>query len=194
MGGYGSGNWRKKRKTTNDFSSIDIRLLQRAGYLISGHSHTNQLVYETHTESVTIKTESDNTLIIIYRCSNNKANHGVYKFKIDWMPCNYGGKRAFFLCPLCERRISLLYCVSRFACRHCHSLTYACQGEKAEYRYARQADKIRTRLGWKLGILNGMGEKPKGMHVETFDRLLLKQMRYATKVLDSMAKDLGLKI
>jgi len=39
-----------------------------------------------------------------------------------------------------------------------------------------------------------MGDKPKGMHAETFDRMSLKQMQYASKVLDSMAKDLGLKI
>lgn len=105
MGSYGSGNWRKKRKINSDFPRIDIRALQRAGYLISGHSHTNQLIYKTHTESVTIKAESDSTLVITYRWGNNKANHDVYKFKIDWMPCNYGGKRAFFLCP-CARAAS----------------------------------------------------------------------------------------
>lgn len=32
------------------------------------------------------------------------------------------------------------------------------------------ADKLRDRLGWEAGILNGNGGKPKGMHWQTFER------------------------
>lgn len=189
MGGYGSGNRRKKHKATSDFPSIDIRLLQRKACLNTGHSHISELVYETHRESINIKTEYDWLIIDYhYRFGKNKVDHTNYTFKIDWMPCNYGGKRAFFLCPSCEQRVALLYCVNHFACRHCHDLTYACQGENAENRYARQANKIREKLGWKYGILNGMGSKPKGMHMETFEQLAGKEAWYASKVLDSLSK------
>jgi hypothetical protein len=34
-----------------------------------------------------------------------------------------------------------------------------------------RADKIRVRLGWEPGILNGKGFKPKGMHWRTYRRL-----------------------
>jgi hypothetical protein len=34
-----------------------------------------------------------------------------------------------------------------------------------------QADKLRKRLGWEAGILNGDGGKPKGMHWKTYQRL-----------------------
>lgn len=185
---YGSGYWRAKHPTTSGFPCLDIRLLQRAGYLIPGHSHTMQSIYETPIESVTTKAESDNTLMITYRRGNNKANSVTYKFRFEWMSCHLGGKRAFFLCPHCEKRVCLLYCIEQWSCRHCHGLTYACQGENAEDRHARQADKVRTKLGWKQGILNPIGDKPKGMQEETYYRLALKYERYASKVFDSMSR------
>ncbi len=73
----------------------------------------------------------------------------------------------------CGRRVALLYLGGSgiFACRHCCQLAYACQRESADDRATRRADKIRERLGWEPGILNGEGWKPTGMHWRTFDRL-----------------------
>ena len=34
-----------------------------------------------------------------------------------------------------------------------------------------RADKLRKRLGWEAGILNGDGGKPKGMHWKTYQQL-----------------------
>ena len=104
------------------------------------------------------------------------------------MRWNYGDKLAFFLCPNCVRRVTSLYIVHNFACRHCHHLASPCQGENAEIRYGRQANKIREKLGWKHDILNEMGDKPKGMNVETFEQLLDKEAWYASRVLDNMSK------
>lgn len=36
----------------------------------------------------------------------------------------------------------------------------------------RRADRVRQRLGWKPGMLNGHGEMPRGMHGPTFFRLI----------------------
>ena len=58
-----------------------------------------------------------------------------------------------------------------FACRHCHNLAYDSQRENEHDRLAQKANKIRERLGWEAGILNGHGWKPKGMHWKTFERL-----------------------
>jgi hypothetical protein len=46
------------------------------------------------------------------------------------------------------------------------------------------ADRIRKRLGWESGILNGDGGKPKGMHWSTFNRL---QAQHETNVNQSLA-------
>jgi hypothetical protein len=57
------------------------------------------------------------------------------------------------------------------SCRHYYKLAYASQRETGDDRAARRADRIRDRLGWEAGILNGDGDKPKGMHWRTFNRL-----------------------
>jgi hypothetical protein len=50
-------------------------------------------------------------------------------------------------------------------------LAYPGQRETWDDRGARKADRIRDKLGWEPGILNGNGWKPKGMHWNTFERL-----------------------
>ena len=73
MGGYGSGNWRRKQKTTSDFPSIDIRLLQRRDFLNPGHTHVYESVYESYTESINIKTEYDQLIVdYCYQFGKNK--------------------------------------------------------------------------------------------------------------------------
>ena len=66
----------------------------------------------------------------------------------------------------------MLYAPGRyFAYPQCCGLTYATQKESAGDRASKKANKLRSRLGWELGILNGDGIKPKGMHWKTFNRL-----------------------
>ena len=48
---------------------------------------------------------------------------------------------------------------------------YRTQREQAHDRACSKADKLRDRLQWEPGILNGNGWKPKGMHWRTFERL-----------------------
>lgn len=55
--------------------------------------------------------------------------------------------------------------------RHCYRLVYRSQREQAHDREASAADKLRAKLQWEPGILNGNGDKPKGMHWATFERL-----------------------
>lgn len=42
-------------------------------------------------------------------------------------PCNFGGKRHWFVCPSCKRRVGTLYRLpiqDALFCRKCHNLTY----------------------------------------------------------------------
>ena len=50
-----------------------------------------------------------------------------------------------------------------YACRHFHKLAYQTQREQAHDRAGSRSDTIRKRLGWDAGILNGNGNKPKGI-------------------------------
>lgn len=79
-----------------------------------------------------------------------------------------------------------------YACRHCHRLNYLCQLETDVDRAVRRADKIRARLKWQAGILNGNGWKPKGMHWATFERLRAEHDAFVSASLAGMAKRLGL--
>ena len=96
-----------------------------------------------------------------------------YSVRLAWTPCHFGGRRPWFLCPAqgCARRVAILYGGAIFACRNCHRLSYASQRESEGDRAIRRADSIRSQLGWAPGILNGHGDKPKGMHWQTFERL-----------------------
>jgi hypothetical protein len=70
-----------------------------------------------------------------------------------------------------DRRVAILYGDGIFACRHCYQLAYPSQREAGYDRMARRAERVRNKLGWERGILNGIAGKPKGMHWNTFERL-----------------------
>ena len=78
-----------------------------------------------------------------------------------------------------------------FACRHCHRLAYPSQSEAPDDQAYRRTDKLRDRLGWEAGVLNGEGFKPKGMHWLTFDRLKARHENLFSLSLEGMAAKLG---
>lgn len=85
-----------------------------------------------------------------------------------------GGKRVWFQCPYCIRRVAILYVRKAIACRHCHNLRYRVEAETDGDKAFRRAGKLRARLGWVPGVAFGEGPKPKGMRQATFDKLVTK--------------------
>jgi len=61
------------------------------------------------------------------------------------------------------RRVAVPYGGKVYACSHHHKLAYQTQREQAHDRAGSRLDTIRKRLGWDAGILNGNGNKPKGI-------------------------------
>jgi hypothetical protein len=55
-----------------------------------------------------------------------------------------------------------------------YQLAYVSSREDAGDRATRRADRLRARLDWEPGILNGGGEKPKWMRLRMFERLAAK--------------------
>lgn len=178
MGGPGSGRYRHygSKETTDDYRVLDVRSINRSGLLIAGKSYRWQ--WESFGQvlaTVDIRTELDR-LILSYRHRRPGEEwiDECYPVDINWTPCNFGGIRPWFRCPAggCGRRCAILYGGAMFACRKCFGLAYPSQREHFGDRAARRAIKIRERLGWDMGDLNGMGLRPKGMHWRTFDRLV----------------------
>jgi hypothetical protein len=150
--------------------------LQRDGLLSAGKSFGWSWTRNGEkVASIQVRAETDR-VILDYRHQRggDEWKSQNYPIRIEWTSCNYGGARAWFLCPAqgCGRRVAKLYLGGAiFACRHCYKLAYACQRENLDDRAMRGADKLRGRLAWEPGILNGEGDKPKGMHWRTFERL-----------------------
>lgn len=197
MGGFGSGKHGGK-DTTNNYRSLDVRKLQRERMLTPGHAFQWQWTRDgKEVASIHMQIEV-NCVILDYRTRSNGGDWQPMEYPVylEWTGCNYGGQRAWFLCPAtgCGRRVAKLFMGGSgiFACRHCYRLAYASQRENGDSRATRRADKIRERLGWEPGILNGRGRKPKGMHWRTFDRLSAEHDVFVGLSLAGMAERLGL--
>jgi hypothetical protein len=100
------------------------------------------------------------------------------RFPVVWTPCRFGGERPWFTCSVyangtyCGRQVTKLYSAGRlFACRYCSRLAYASQQESAHERGLLKAQRIRMRLGGSANMLVNFPEKPKGMHLQTYERL-----------------------
>jgi hypothetical protein len=198
MGGRGSGrHWYHGAKdTTNDFRTLDVRRLQRDGLLAAGQAFGwNWMRNDEKVASIQVRTETDRIVLSYrHRAGGSEWNSEEYPVRLDWTPCTYGGRRAWFICPArgCGKRVVILYGGGIFACRQCYRLAYPSQRESAHDRAARRADKIRKRLGWEPGILNGSGGRPKGMHQRTFQRLRYEHDGYVDSALAGIARLLGI--
>ena len=106
-----------------------------------------------------------------------------YDIKLTTTTPNYGGKRYWWECPKCGRRVAVLYCAGYYVCRHCLGAKYQTQHLQPIDRQFKRIAVLRERLGWYGGLAHGIGEKPKGMHQETFNKLWLEYHKTADKVL-----------
>ncbi len=174
MSGRGSGRRSSYsgKEETNDSMPLDIRKIARKGLLVPGNGFSWQwLVNDRQVAGITIRVNSLESIALSYRMKST-GEMVEQRVQTQTTPCYLGGQRHWFTCPMCSRRVAVLYAPGRyFACRQCGGLGYATQKEGAGDRASSRADKLRKRLGWGAGILNGDGSKPKGMHWKTFQRL-----------------------
>ena len=197
MGGFGSGRGQSGRDTTSDYRALDVRRLQRDGLLAPGRSFGWNWTRDGETvASIQVRAETDR-IILNYRHKRGGSDWQPMNYPVwlAWTDCTLGGQRAWLLCPArgCGRRVALLYIGGSgiFACRHCYRLAYECQRDTDDDRAMRRADRIRERLGWEAGILNGEGDKPKGMHWRTFERLHAEHNDFVNTSLVGMMRKFG---
>ena len=192
MGGFGSGRRQSSKDTTSDYRSLDVRRLQRDGLMTPGRSFDwNLKLADGSVASIRLRVGNDKIILNYrHRCGGGGFQRMDYPVRLTWTDCTLGERRVWLVCPAsgCGRRVALLYLGDSgiFACRHCYKLAYASQREAPDARAARRADRIRTRLGWGLGIRNNEGEKPKGMHVRTFNRLHAEYNDFVNAALEGL--------
>jgi hypothetical protein len=193
MGGRGSGRRSNNdgKRETCDSMPLDIRKITRKGLLKPGTSFSWQWLLNDHPMAgVSIRVENQ-TLVLSYRIKST-AELVEQRVHTQTTVCHLGGERHWFTCPKCSQRVAVLYAPGRyFACRKCGGLGYATQKEGLGDRTSTKADKIRMRLGWPVGILNGEGGKPKGMHWKTYQQLKIDHNALVQVSFQDIGRKLG---
>lgn len=134
------GRWRWDKKTTvEDCKSISTTFLKKHGYLCAfgygGMKWTNNMGEQTGSIGFQVSVrEWEGEIRFQYTQTphNGEKENLDYPARLSATPCNYGGKRWWFICPLikngmpCNRRVLKLYLGGGkyFGCRHCYDLTY----------------------------------------------------------------------
>jgi hypothetical protein len=108
------------------------------------------------------------------------------KVSLTFTAERFGGRRVWFSCPECPRRVSVLWGwpshISqryRIACAQCQRIAYASNLEGPARRWRRQMEKLEQRLGGDPRKI----EPPKGPARRTFDRLAARYETYRQKVI-----------
>jgi hypothetical protein len=171
MAGLGTGT-RGGKSLTTDMWSLDIRKVQRADCLKPGHVFNWQWTRDGEKlASIELRPEARH-VTLNYRSRDRGGEWQAmrYAVRLSWTWCNYGGYRAWWICPAvgCGRRVAVLYGGKVYACRHCHRLAFPSTQTGARSRVFDRANKLRLKLGWCAGVANPPGDKPKGMHWKTY--------------------------
>jgi hypothetical protein len=158
--GAGRPAWRVKAEHCK---SIDARRWAREGILPGPRSGSWAWWIEGEQTGSISYASDGHALTLSYTLSGEPVRQRV---PILSTPCTYGGRRYWFGCPRCGRRVAVLYLRNiGFGCRKCCRIAYASQSEDAMDRAWRRQAKIERKLDedW---------QRPKGMHQATYDRLL----------------------
>jgi hypothetical protein len=193
MGGWGSGRRIGAKGTTDDYRALDVRRWQRDNLLAPGRRFESYWTRNgERIATINVRVEVGQiTLSYRYRSGSDEWKDMEYPLRLDWTPCNYGGQRAWFLCPAagCGRRVAILYGGAIFACRHCYQLAYTSQRESDGDRALHRAQTIRKKLGGSANMLEPLPWKPKGMHWRTYWRLRAQAEGFANQyMLETMQR------
>jgi hypothetical protein len=169
MGRYSGGG----KNTTSGMLFLDVRYLQRNGFLRFGSSSSQRWSRRGEPFGSINLQALDGEVILSYRTRRHDGEDWTskeYPVSLEWTRCNYGGERVWFRCPAasCGRRVAILYGGSIFACRQCHRLAYDSQHETRHGRMLLKAQAIRQKLGGTPCIADDFPQKPKGMHWRTY--------------------------
>jgi hypothetical protein len=138
------GRWNKKN-TVEDHHGLDVRYLHREGILTFGFHSISWSRGERKTGSIGYWGGEDSITLDYRHCKAGSDNWEDVKqtVSLSWTSCNFGGRRPWFICDNCGRRVAVLYGAGKyFACRHCYDLTYrSCQESDSRFSRFLRSDK-----------------------------------------------------
>jgi endogenous inhibitor of DNA gyrase (YacG/DUF329 family) len=160
--GAGRPGWHVKAEHCR---SIDARRWAREGILQAGGGSGGWRWTDPGTGAITAEigyAVTTGAVELIYTMNGEPMRQRVLILATG---CNYGGRRYWFGCPWCGKRVAILYLRNRgFACRMCNRIAYASQSEDELGRTWRKQSKIERMLGDDCARL-------KGMHRTTHERM-----------------------
>ena len=170
MGGYNSGGGRGAMRQ-GQFWDLDIAVLKRLDMLRPGYQKS--LVWSTNGEErarIQVEAYSDH-LILDYRSRDRGGEWEPIRDRIplSFTTPNYGGERAWFVCPSCYKRKRVLWGRKYYRCAKCYGMTHDSQYEDRASRLLDRAQKIKVKLGGHASCLELFPPKPKGMHWRTYE-------------------------
>src|SRR5919199_6204570 len=180
MGGLRSGGASSGRNTVEGSRSLDVLKLHRAGCLEPGWAGIWQWTRDGERVAWIQMRAEESRVVLSYRW---RLHDGEWEdveepVRIVWQPCRFGGQRPYFVCPgvvngvaCCRRVIKIYGAGTYFVCRHCYRLAYMSPSEGPLDRLLRRANKIRMRLGGEPGMAARFPDRPRGMHLATYERL-----------------------
>ncbi len=148
------GGWYfDKKDTVEDCRSVSIAFLRKHGFLCGYRSGViswkNSYGEETASMGVTVSTgDGKDYARFCYTITDHRTGEKAkydYKVELVTTPCNLGGVRWWFTCPLtkdgvcCGRRVGRLYLPpggGYYGCRHCYDLSYESRNDTRHGSFA----------------------------------------------------------
>jgi len=144
------------KRTVESCLSLSIFKLRQWGYLngitkgVLTWSGRNS--EEQNRIAISVDTTADYPFCeLCYMISGNQSHHS-YRIALSSTGCRYGGRRFWFQCPGCSKRVATLFLASRerhFRCRECNDLTYWSRNRcviESHGHISRQIDKLRREI------------------------------------------------
>lgn len=172
MGGIGSGI-RNRKTSTGDCRSLDIKSVKE---LLKYPNNTDSTITWENKSSISLKKENNNYIKLSYSHTvNGEKNDYNYSIGINYTNCNYGGQRAWIICPHCHERVTKLWLKRGvFYCRTCHNLNYFSSRISGDFTeiYNRKITMLQKKLKVERDVMQWYAPKPKGMHYKTYNNLM----------------------
>ena len=180
MGGMGSGNWHRhgSKPTDDNFWRFSMAALKKHGVIGERNRSSGGWQWLRNGEvrssmSYTINTLAEPAWLKVRYSDKQNGESYDYKIALTTTQPNFGGERWWFICPVrgCGKRVAVLYMADILACRGCCDFTYSSQNEAPAFRLLGKAQAIHQKLGGS-GVVGEPLTKPKGMHWETYHRMI----------------------
>ena len=191
MGGFGSGRSGRKAKS-NMLCGFSVTQCRQDGILIPGKRSAIRWSFWGEAAGAVTTLATETALVVSYALPDAILGLLPHKHCIRFLfsECNYGGRRMWFECPNCRRRVGKLFVrEERVICLDCGSLTYntRCKGKGDRAISAMHA--IERRLG--AAPSGRLPERPKGMHWRTYEGLAHRHAQHGSVFMGRMNSILG---